>query len=151
MDINRNAPVTASAEAFVDARPTIMWSVQTELSAWPNWNPDVASVDFHGPLAPGTEFRWKTGGVPITSTLREVQPERRIGWTGRAPLGIRAEHVWSFEPERTGTLVRTEESFGGLLVRVFAGPMRRMLTESLENGLATLKAEAERRAPDGIS
>ncbi len=145
MDINRNAPATASADTFIDAPPAIVWAVQTDLAGWPAWNPDVHSVDVHGPLVPGTAFHWKTGGLPITSVLQEVELERRIGWTGRAPLGIRAVHVWTFESEGSGTRVRTEESFDGLLARLFAGSMRRMLDGALEKGTAALKAEAERR------
>lgn len=151
MDINRNAPAVASADAYVEAPQSLVWAVQTNLHAWPEWNLDVASVDVRGPLAPGTEFRWKAGGTPITSTLREVEPNRRIGWTGRAPLGIRAVHTWSFEPEGEGTRVRTEESFGVLIVRLVAGPMRRLLAGSLEKGVAALKVEAERRARSGTA
>lgn len=146
MDIDRNAPVIASAELFIDAPPAVVWTVQTDLAAWPGWNSDVSSMDLQGPLAPGTVFRWKTGGLPIASRLQIVEPERRIGWTGKAPPGIRAVHVWSFEPENGGTRVRTEESFDGLLARLLPGPMRRMLAQSLESGLVALKTEAERRA-----
>ena len=56
---------------------------------------DVASADLRGPLAPGTEFRWKSGGSSIVSILQEIEPKRRIAWTGRT-LGIRAVHVWTF-------------------------------------------------------
>lgn len=146
MDIHRDAPVVASYETFVDAPRSVVWTLQSDLETWPAWNPDVSSLQLNGPRAPGTEFRWKSGGLPIRSILQEVEPERRIGWTGRAPLGIRAVHTWSFEPENGGTLVRTEESFDGLLAKLFAGPMRRMLEGALERGVAALKAEAERRA-----
>ncbi len=105
----------------------------------------MASVDLRGPLAPGTEFRWKTGGTPITSTIGEAAPNRRLGWTGRAPLGIRAVHTWSFEPEGRGTRVRTEESFEGLLPRLLPVSMARLLRSTLEKNVAALKAEAERR------
>ena len=145
MDINRNAPAIASSEAYVNASPSMVWAVHTDLRAWPAWNSDVTFVDLGGPLSPGTQFRWKSGGVPITSELRIVEPERQIAWTGRAPLGIRAVHTWTFEPDGEGTRVRTEESFEGLLVRIFKGSMRRMLARSLKKGITELKAEAERR------
>ena len=151
MDINRDAPATASAEAFIDAPPSVVWAVQSNLRAWPEWNPDVASLDLNGPLAPGTDFRWKSGGTPIRSTLQEIEPERRIGWTGRAPLGIRAVHTWSFEPEGSGTRVRTEEAFEGLLARLFAGPMRKMLDEALTKNVDALKTEAEQRKNKGAA
>jgi hypothetical protein len=79
------------------------------------------------------------------STIAEVEPQRRIGWTGRAPLGIRAVHTWSFEADGDGTRVRTEESLDGLMTRLLAGLMRRVLDRALQRGVAALKAEAERR------
>ncbi len=151
MDINRSAPAVASAEAVIDAPPAVVWAVQTDLRAWPEWNADVSSIQFSGALVPGTRFRWKAGGLPITSTLEVVEAQRKIGWTGRAPLGIHAVHTWTFEPEGGGTRVRTEESFEGWLVRALAGWMRRMLAESLAKGLAALKTEAERRARGGAA
>ena len=146
MEINRQAPVIAAAEGYVEAAPSAAWSVQSDFRTWPEWNPDVGRLDLEGPLAPGAEFRWTAGGVAIRSTLREVEPGRRLGWTGVAPLfGVRAVHTWSFEPEGTGTRVRTEESFEGWLPRLLPGPMRQLLASTLEKNVAALKAEVERR------
>ncbi|PAU74247.1 SRPBCC family protein [Halomonas salipaludis] len=149
VEINRDASVIASAEAYVDAPSSLVWAVKTNLLTWPEWNADVTSIHFSGTLAPGERFRWKAGGVPIASTLQAVDSGRMIGWTGRAPLGIRAVHTWVFEAEGEGTRVRTEESFDGRLVLVFAGPMQRMLTASLQRSVTALKIEAERRAREG--
>jgi len=143
MDINRKAPAIASAEALVRAPLDIVWDVQTNLTEWSRWNPDVEYVDMEGSLASGAEFRWKAGGASITSELQEVEPKRRIVWTGKI-LGIRAIHVWIFEEQVDGTLVRTEESFDGLLARFFAKSLRRMLVSSLAKGLEALKTECER-------
>lgn len=148
MDINRDAPASASIEALIRAPLGLVWSVLTNIGEWNRWNPDVASVDLRGPLAPGTQFRWKSGGASIVSTLQEVEPERRVAWTGRT-LGIRATHVWTFTQKDGGVLVRAEESFEGLVVRLFAGPMRRMLASSLQKGLNALKTECERRFKAG--
>lgn len=151
MDINRSAPAVASVETFIDAPPPVVWAVLADLRTWPEWNPDVGSLDLDGPLAPGSEFRWTSGGVRIRSTIREVAQEQRIGWTGQAPLGIQAVHTWSFEPEAGGTRVRTEESFEGLLTRLFSGSMQKMLGAALEKNMGALKAEAERRKSKGTA
>lgn len=148
MDINRNAPAIALAEAFILAPLDLVWSVHTNIGEWSRWNPEVQYVDIRGPLAPGTEFRWKSGGASIVSTLQELEPKRRVAWTGRT-LGIRAAHVWTFTAQEGGVLVRTEESFDGLVVRLFAAPMRRMLASSLEKGLGALRTECERRFKAG--
>jgi hypothetical protein len=64
----------------------------------------------------GSVFRWRSGGFNVVSTVREVEPGRRLGWAGWA-FGTRAVHTWTFEPREDGVLVRTEESFEGCLVR----------------------------------
>jgi hypothetical protein len=145
MDIARTAPVVAEAHALVRAPLAEVWRVQTDIAAWPRWNDAVTRVELHGPLAPGTTFRWTAGGAPILSTLQEVLPERRIAWTGRT-LGIRAVHVWEFEPDADGTRVRTAESFEGPVAWLLSRHLHRMLTAALERGVAALKREAERQA-----
>jgi hypothetical protein len=122
--------------------------VQSNISEWSRWNPEVEYVDMEGPLAPGTGFRWKSGGAATTSELQEVEPKTRIVWTGKI-LGIRAVHVWTFEEQTNGVLVRTEESFEGLLARLFAKSMRRMLAAALVRGLDALKVECERLSNEG--
>jgi hypothetical protein len=49
------------------------------------------------------------------------------------------------EPRDGNTVVQTEESWEGLLVRIFRGVMRKMLQRSIDAGLLHLKTEAERR------
>ena len=146
MDVDRAAPAVAASEREIAADPETIWDVLTEFEAWPDWNPDVSSVTVDGAVEKGTVFRWKVGRATITSTIGQVEHLRQIGWTGKA-VGIEAVHVWRLEPRDGGTLVRTEESWAGLLVRILSGPMRKNLQRSLDAGLAHLKAEAERRVP----
>jgi hypothetical protein len=61
-------------------------------------------------------------------------------------LGIDAVHVWRLEPQDGATFVRTEESFDGLVARLFRRSLRKRLDATLESGLRHIKIEAERRA-----
>src|SRR5262249_27164449 len=135
MDINRAAPVTASAEVLIRAPLDLVWAIQTNIKEWGRWNPDVGNTEIRGPLEPGTEFRWKGGGLRIVSTIREIEPRRRMAWTGHT-LGIEAAHVWTFTEREGGVVVRTEESFEGFAVKVLPGMLRRMLMSSLEKWVA---------------
>ena len=150
MEINDQAPAVATAEVLILAPLDVVWSVHTKIDEWSRWNPYVSKVNMRGPLSVGTEFHWKSGSSSITSTIQEVEPERRIAWTGRT-LGIRAIHVWTFQQTDKVVLVRTEESFEGLLVKLFGGPMRRLLRSSLEKGVQGLKTECERRIRSGAA
>jgi hypothetical protein len=94
---------------------------------------------------PGSEFRWKAGPGTIVSTLEQVDRPSYIRWRGRT-LSIKALHEWWFEPSNGGTRVETEESFSGLLARLFRGSLQKTLDRSTESGLEHLKRESERRA-----
>ncbi len=72
------APVATAREVTVQASPDVVWATLTEVDRWPAWNPDVAWVRSDGPVAPGMTFRWKSGPGTIRSTIRELEPLRRL-------------------------------------------------------------------------
>jgi hypothetical protein len=139
-------PVVGRSELEIAAAPETVWEVLTAFERWPSWNPDVKSMAVEGPVASGSVFRWKAGPGTITSTIQHVEPPREIAWTGRT-LGLEAFHVWQLEPRGGKTLVRTEESFAGLLARLLRRSLQKTLDRTLADGLRALKAEVERRAP----
>jgi len=139
------APVRSSQEIEIAGPPEIVWDVLTDFEQWSQRNPDVKSMSFAGPVAPGSEFKWKAGPGTIVSTLEAVEPLRRISWRGRT-MSIKAMHEWHLEPRAGGTLVQTEETFSGLLARLFRGSLQKTLDKSTSEGLEHLKREAERRA-----
>jgi hypothetical protein len=141
--VDARAPVVASAEIEIDAAPAVVWDVLAAVESWPSWNPDVKSVAVEGPLREGSSFRWKAGPGTIDSTVRRLERPRLIAWTGTT-LGIRAVHVWHLEPRDGKTLVRTEESYDGLVARLLRRPLRKTLDTTLANGVRSLKAEAEK-------
>jgi hypothetical protein len=105
----------ARREVFVGARPEPVWRVHIDIDAWSRWHPAIATADVEGPIAVGTVFRWKAGGLSITSTIQDVEAARHIAWTGEA-IGTRASHRWTLTPRDGGTLVETEETMEGWLV-----------------------------------
>jgi hypothetical protein len=135
--------VSSRREIHVDAPPEAVWEVLTDFRRWPEWNPEVKSMSFDGPVEPGSTFRWKAGPASIVSTLEQVDPPRAVRWRGKT-LSIKAIHDWRLEPRDGGTHVETEESFSGLLASLLRGSLQKQLDKSLEDGLAALKAEAER-------
>jgi uncharacterized protein YndB with AHSA1/START domain len=111
VEINHQAPATAQGEIHIAADPDTVWAVISAIDEWPTWNADVKSARLEGPPAPGSVFNWKAGQSSLVSTLQVVDRPREIGWTDRT-LGIRAVHVFRFEPKDGGTLARSEESGG---------------------------------------
>jgi uncharacterized protein YndB with AHSA1/START domain len=149
VDIDTRAPVVARGEIEVDSSIDTIWDVLTDIDRWPRWNPDVKTASLDGPLAAGTTFRWKAGPGTITSKLERVEPPTLIAWTGTT-LGIKAIHVHRLEQRGDTTLVRSEESWNGLPVRLLRRMMAKTLQNAVDSGLRYLKAEAERpaAAPD---
>lgn len=145
MDINKSAPVVAAGEIEVAADPKIVWEVMAGIDRWPDWNPDVKWASSEEELAEGSKFRWKAGPGTIVSTIQQVERPRTLAWTGKT-MGIKAVHVWRLEPKDGKTIVRTEESWEGLLPQIFRKSMHKMLQRSIDAGLSHLKAEAERRS-----
>ena len=145
MAIDQRAPVIAVSELEVAAEPETVWDLLVAIERWPIWNPDVTSVSVDGAVAEGTTFRWKAGPGTITSTFTRVDPSRVLAWTGKT-FGIKASHVYRLEPRNGATLVRTEESWDGLPVRLFRGRMQKRLQSALDAGLQHLQAEAEQKS-----
>lgn len=138
-----HAPVVAATEIEIAAPREIVWQVLTAIDHWPSWNPAVRSASLQGPLEQGSEFRWKAGPGTIVSRLEVVEAPRRIAWSGRS-MSIKAFHSHTLDDRDGKTVVRTEETYEGLIARLFSGRLRKMLDEALRDGLLHLKAEAER-------
>ena len=140
--IDTGAAAVSNKEILIGASLDEVWQVHTNIDAWSDWNADVSDSKLEGDLAPGSVFRWKSGGMGITSRIEAIENRRMIEWSGEA-FGAHARHVWTFRPENGGTLVTTAESLDGWLVRLFRGRMQRMLDTTLNAWLQDLKAEAE--------
>jgi uncharacterized protein YndB with AHSA1/START domain len=145
MEINTAAPVITRDEIPIHAPIDTVWRIQTDVNAWPSWQPDVDRAQADGPLAVGSVFRWQTAGLDITSTVQEVDAPHRIVWGGSAQ-GIVAVHVWQLVQQEDGVLVRTEESWEGEPVNAQVETLQRALDGSLRKWLENLKQAAEDRA-----
>jgi uncharacterized protein YndB with AHSA1/START domain len=138
MQIDHNAPLTSHKEVFIPASPETVWQLHTDINHWADWRSDVSSATLGGLLKPGSVFIWKTPGVTITSTLQEVETNRRISWTGTG-LGTTAAHIWTLEARDDGTLVVTEESMSGWVPRVMKFFIPGFLDKSLDVWLGDMK------------
>jgi uncharacterized protein YndB with AHSA1/START domain len=137
-----DAPVVSSVELEIDAPIDTVWRVLTAIGDWPTWNPDVTSVSIEGAAVEGASFQWKAGPGTIRSSILRVDQPRLITWSGKT-LGIRAIHTWRLEQRNGATLVRTEESYEGLVARVLRRSLQKTLDRALADGVRHLKIAAE--------
>ena len=124
------------------APPETVWDVISDIDSWPTWNADVKAAKLDGTVAVGSVFRWKSGASSLTSTLQVVDRPNEIGKT----MGIKAMHVFRLKSQDGGTHVLSEESWEGLVASVLKGYSRKAINRAIQNVLAGLKQEAERRA-----
>jgi hypothetical protein len=144
MKINEKAPVIASGEVEVAADANTIWEIMATIDRWPEWNADVLSAALQGELAPGSKFIWKVGKLTITSTILQADRPSILAWNGNT-MGIKAIHIWQLVERDKKTIVKTEESWEGLLARLLPSLLQKMLKRSIDSGLLHLKVEAERR------
>lgn len=142
--VDTKAPLWAHKEIVITAPLEKVWSLQTHIEGWPQWQSDITSAKLEGELAAGSIFRWKAKGLNIVSALHTVEPQHQIGWTGDS-LGMFAIHNWTFEAQQQSTKVTTEESLSGWMARLLKLFDSNFLEKSLAAALQTLKTEVEKR------
>jgi hypothetical protein len=99
-------------------------------------------------LALGAQFRWRTFGVTVRSTVCEFEPPSRIAWDGKGLL-LDVYHGWLIEPGPRGCRVLTEENQNGVAARLQAIFMPRRMFHGHQLWLERLKARAESGVPVG--
>jgi hypothetical protein len=136
-----DAPVYAAASIDIRSNPSTVWKLISKIPQWPEWASKISSAEVTGEFRKGTDFRWKSNGMKINSTLQTVDPEKNLSWTGKA-LWIHAEHIWELQalPDG-GTRVTTAESMDGFLIRYIYSSEK--LLNSLQTWLKDLKSAAE--------
>jgi hypothetical protein len=143
------APVVLRKESFVPASPELVWRRLVEVSRWPTWHRGIRFAALRGDLAPGSALHWNADGMRIASLLVEVDEGRRLGWTLRT-FGARGYQRWTLDRGlEGGTLVRLEESWEGILVRLLRGTLRKTLDLSRDEwmaGLAVVHGSQESRS-----
>jgi hypothetical protein len=145
MELNLAAPVSYAGSIVIGAPMHEVWRILVDIPNWPAWNPEVQQADLHGPLAAGTHFVWKSGGVKIVSRLAAVHAGHTlstISWQGRT-FGISAVHAYTLQASGEHTLVRTGESFEGWAARLFKNYLRLRLARAVDQNLLCLKDAAE--------
>jgi len=136
------AQLSARKSLLILASPEAVWQVHTDVNGWSQWQRSISAVRTLGPLAVGSSFQWKSGGLAIASTVLALEPPRRISWSGRS-LGTDAIHTWILQPQDGGTLVTTDESMAGWLVSLLRLFSPGFLDKSLDAWLHDLKDKTE--------
>jgi hypothetical protein len=139
--IQESAPVKAAAEIIIAAPASKVWNLLTDIKDWPKWQPDISKSSIQSDPALGSQFSWSSGGMDIRSTVRLLDPQKAICWTGRV-WHIHAIHCWTLSALPDGRiLVKTRESMDGWLLSRFYSSQELLQSDQL--WMARLKQAAE--------
>ncbi|MFI5957446.1 SRPBCC family protein [Cryptosporangium sp. NPDC051539] len=135
------APVYARNEIRTPVPAERLWPALVTATAWPTWYPHAAEVvilDGGDELTAGSRFTWTTLNVQVHTQVTEFEPARRLAWSGKA-RGAGGYHRWILTPEAGGGChVLTEEVQTGLVPRLAARRLRRVLHTNHQEWLENL-------------
>lgn len=134
-----------SATTTIAAPPEQIWSILTDASRYPEWEPTVDRIE--GTIAHGnkiTAYTKLSPGRAFPVTVSTFEPGKKMVWSGGMPLGL-------FRGERTFTLLPQDNGHTQVTVReVFRGPLLPLigrtlpdLNQAFAQFVAGLKARAE--------
>lgn len=139
-------------EIVIDAPAEDVWSILTEFTAYPDWNPFIREIS--GDLEAGSRLEVELappGGRAMTMrpTVRDVQPGRVFRWLGRVGLPglFDGEHSFRIEPlgPQQVRFVHSEQ-FSGVLVPLVMALIGNSTKKGFEAMNQALKERAEAKA-----
>jgi hypothetical protein len=134
----------------IDAAPSVVWTVFTDVARWPTWTESVTRlVPLDGPeLVVGHRFEIKQPKMPnLVWEITEVTPGVGWTWVQRSPGGTTlAVHEVVAVDGGARTLVRQRIDQRGPIGVVVGALMRRLTRRYLVMEGEGLKARSEQRA-----
>ncbi len=144
---------TVSATILIDAPPMDVWTVLTDLSRYPEWNPLFREAS--GQIAAGARIRLRSVH-PANGRMMTVKPKIvtaeagvELRWAASLPGIMSGEHSFALSPAGSGTQVVQSESFRGLLVPLSGKTLARAEASFAElNEALKKRAEVSTPGPD---
>ena len=143
MKVEKSIEVKAPAERI--------WSLMVKIESWPDFIPVVRSAKLVSgePMARGSKMRFTPElgliKVPLTVTIVESDPPRRLAWGGGGP-GVSAVHSFDLVEKDGKTTIISKESFTGFGVVFLRLAVSQKDLENLHvKWIEGLKQEAERQ------
>jgi hypothetical protein len=114
-----------STTTSIRATPEAVWAILIDGPGYAQWNPEIVRVD--GQIALGEKIKAHVllhGGVvrPVSVRVTDLEPPRRMVWTGGMPLGLfTGRRTFSITPGNGGSSEFTMHlHFRGLLSSLIA-------------------------------
>ncbi|WP_425332188.1 SRPBCC family protein [Amycolatopsis alba] len=120
---------TRTSREILPARPSALWPSLGDLTRWPDWDPDLGTVELHGPAEPGsTGFFVPTGFVRGRVHSLVAEPFTITSWIQDREVAVRQpiprgtmDIVLRLASADGGTEFVQEVTIGGPLRAVMVG------------------------------
>lgn len=134
------------AETTTTTRPPAeLYARWVDHDTWTDWDDSVASARLDGPLAVGSEVRFRpSGGPPLTFTIHQLEQDRLYTDAMRVP-GATMLVAHRAAPTADGTAVSVTVTMDGPLTWLWAPTIGRSASRGIEGALATLVRLCESR------
>jgi hypothetical protein len=139
---------TVTATTQIDAPPSAVWAVLTDLSSYPDWNPLFREAS--GRIAVGERITLRAvqpaNGRLMTVKARIIaaEPAAELRWTSTLPVLMSGEHSFVLTPLDGGTRLAQTEIYSGLLAATVSVPRTETIFQALNDAL---KQRAESPTP----
>jgi hypothetical protein len=137
---------TVSVTTQIDAPPSAVWAVLTDLGRYPEWNPLFKEAS--GRVAVGSRINLRSVH-PSTGRLMTVKPkitvadpDTELRWVSSLPGVISGEHSFVLAPADGGTRLEQSEIYRGLLTAL-SGKTLGLAETSFRELNEALKARVE--------
>ncbi len=143
---------TMSATIQIDASPTAVWAVLTDLGRYPEWNPLFPEAS--GQVAVGSRITLRAVH-PVNGRVMTVKPMITVAdegaelrWTSSLPGIISGEHSFVLTPADGGTHLVQTETVGGILAVAQSVARTETSFQALNQALkARVEADPDEQAP----
>ena len=109
----------------IAASPERVWSLLTDASSYPDWNPSIANIE--GDMSMGSKVRLVSKVNPkrtFTLTATVGEPPNAMVWSDGMPFGL-------FTGERTFRLSAAERGTNFSMTEEFRGPLSGLITKAI--------------------
>ncbi|HLY67550.1 MAG TPA: SRPBCC family protein [Chloroflexota bacterium] len=130
------------------AAPDAVWRIWSAPQTWPEWNPDVQSIELDGPFAAGTTGKMSTKrGGTHDIRLEQVDSGKSFQLETAAIPGARFHFRCEIAPLPSGgSRISQGISMSGPMAWLFGPMMGPKIAQSFAPILQSLKAKAEAAA-----
>jgi hypothetical protein len=137
------------SEIEIGASAGSVWGILTDFASYPEWNPFIRRISGEPKVGERLEVRLEppgSRGITLKPTVLNAEPEHELRWLGHLLVSglFDGEHILAIQQlDENRVRFIQRETFGGLLVPLFARSLDKGTRRGFEEMNRALKERAE--------